>query len=555
MSFFHKAMQAIQMLKLDGWQNASTGLGTSVDKQTHSTYGVEVCLSDDYLDNLYNDPLAARIVNKLPEDALRLGIKFKVADDEGEAVEVEQAILGAAADLHLTEAVDEAATFGRLYGGAAIWPICNDGDPPETPLDVNKLRKISSLLVLDKRELTPYAWDTDPTSPTLGQVVMYMLQPRHRANGASVTRVSTLGTSQYLIHASRLVVFEGAKTTKHMKDRNQGWSLSVLQRPHTVLSRYNMGWAAVSHLLTDASQGVYKVKDLLEALAGDGEAILTRMRIIDRARSVARAVVVDADTESFERMPTSFTGLPDTIREMTVSVAAAADMPVTVMMGQSPAGLNATGESDRGLWDERVQSFRTLKLTKPIERLMFLLMSCKDGPTRGRVPENWEVVWPPLREMTEEQRALIKKTTADTDAVYIQNQVMTPEEVALTRFTSMGWSAETTIDTSVRLAVLEADRKLALGTPADPEAVTPEAEKTLVLTPSATAAIVTVNEARVQSGLPAVPWGKITIAEYMAANSSVVAEAANAEAGAPRLDSHEDANTLRAVLRWLSKTA
>ncbi len=58
--------------------------------------------------------------------------------------------------------------------------------------------------------------------------------------------------------------------------------------------------------------------------------------------------------DSFTRVQTPLTNLSDILDRFATRLAAAADMPVTLLMGMSPAGLNATGESDRAFFYDRV---------------------------------------------------------------------------------------------------------------------------------------------------------------------------------------------------------
>jgi hypothetical protein len=51
--------------------------------------------------------------------------------------------------------------------------------------------------------------------------------------------------------------------------------------------------------------------------------------------------------------------------------------------------------------------------------------------------------------MSDKEQADLRKTTADTDVAYINAGVLLPEEVALSRFGSGTWSAETAVDLAV----------------------------------------------------------------------------------------------------------
>lgn len=58
---------------------------------------------------------------------------------------------------------------------------------------------------------------------------------------------------------------------------------------------------------------------------------------------------------------------------------------------------------------------------------------------------------------TEKEKAELRKIQADIDAIYLSNQVLLPEEVALNRFGSGSFSSETTIDIENRRNILKSD--------------------------------------------------------------------------------------------------
>jgi hypothetical protein len=100
-------------------------------------------------------------------------------------------------------------------------------------------------------------------------------------------------------------------------------------------------------LLTDGPQGVYKIKNLANLLGSNRKAALEdRLQTVEMLRSALRAVVVDTDNESFERQSFSFSGVPDVLDKLMLAAGCGhVPMPATKLMGQSPAGMNATGES------------------------------------------------------------------------------------------------------------------------------------------------------------------------------------------------------------------
>ena len=467
-------------VRVDSWINTVTGLGTQArDKVFSAFFQRSFRLTDQELEDVFNgDDLAAKIAGKVVEDSLRGGYELVIGVDEETSETVAEAAEAAGAvesfledELHATQRVRAAWTWGRLFGGAVLYLVTDEGRdiPQDEPLDEARLRKVLALTVLDKRDLIPFEIYDDPADPKFGAVKTY------RVNSAGPVGNVSAQIVNVTIHETRLIIFEGALTTNRERQSNQGWALSVLQRPYDVLRTFNTSFQALANILQDASQGIFEMEGLIDMIAsGEKEAVQTRMALVDLQRSVARSLVIDAEKEKFSRLTPALTGYPEALEILMLRLAAAADMPVAVLFGRAPAGLNATGESDRLLWAQTVESEQTQVADPTFTRLAQLVFLSSDGPTNGRVPDSWDVVFPPLVHQTETERVDNRKTVAEADKIYVDIGVLIPEEVALNRFKPTGFSAETSIETKERELMLAEEMDRFRGEPAVPPVTGPE---------------------------------------------------------------------------------
>lgn len=439
---FDPIARAVQ--RFDSWLNLLTGVGLNTGR---SALNFEA-RAGDYLDDatlgtLYDlDGLAARIVRAVPQHALRQGLTVTTGDPK-----VESRIRARLDDLDAVSKLRLAWTWGRLYGGGAVFIGADDGRDPREPLNLASIRTVRFVVDVDRRHLMPHTWVTDPQSARFNQPETYQL-----------LRIGGTASQYSIVHATRVIRFDGAECTHDRRLQLQGWGDSVLQRCYTELQQARGANAAVGSLMHEASQGVFKIQNLYGLMAGDKQDILKkRLELMDMSRSIARAIMVDADKESFERTEVgAMTGLVEVMDRFVNFLAAVSEIPVCVLMGQAPAGLNATGDSDIRSWYDAVAAEREAMLRRRAERLVRILMRAQDSPTGGVEPEGWQLVFPPLWQMTPVETATHRKTVADTDAVYIDKGVVTPEEVSLSRFRPEGWSAETSIDVAIRKAAQEA---------------------------------------------------------------------------------------------------
>lgn len=523
-------------MRLDGWVNTATGFGTSRDKSEYGFVLPSRILTDTELSTLYHaDDMAQRMVDVVPQEMFREGFAFETGDPL-----VDAALNDKFDTLEAPAKFAEGARWGRCFGGAGILIGADDGRDSDLPLIPEKADDVAFLYVIDRRLLWPLSYYDEPGHPKLGQPKTYL--------------VTTIGGTHFnttVCHESRLILFRGANTGIRERHQLMGWDMSVLQRVYDVLRSFNTGWKSVETLLVDGNQAIFKMTGLAESLSSGGEEILrARMQAMDLYRSVMRAMVIDADgQESFERQAANFSGIPDTLEKFMLRLAAAVQIPVTILMGQSPAGMNATGDSDFRWFYDRIKAEQTMIAAPKIKRLGKIWLRTRAGQEHtSSAAKMMNVKFPALWTETPSDQATRENTIATRDKTYIDSQVLSPEEVALHRFGSPdGFDREILITQeaiAARKSVLSGD--IAKMTAPETEEVTDplaveesgagapsEGGSMLKLTASDLASIVKVNEARASVGLGPLPGkeGEMTLPQFKATFASTIAAVANAERG------------------------
>jgi phage-related protein (TIGR01555 family) len=435
----------------DSWQNAITGLGTTIDPLTRAMNVPtrQAWQNSQTLETLYyEDDLCAKIVDKPIDAAMRQSWTPELPSADNEASDVKERaerISRRARELKVDELIVEAKRWGRLYGGGAILPILGpESGDVSLPRNQNARPRIQALTVFERDELMPARWYSSPLDPEYGRAASWYIYPKALGTAEDIR---SIGGS---VHTSRLLKFEGLPASKMERQRQNGWSPTVLTRVIDVIRDAQQNWRSVSLILQQSHQAVFALKGLVNMVAnGQGALLQRRMEIVNMARSISRAVLIDAEGEKFDYHSANLSGLDVILDKTWQRVAAAADMPVTVLMGMSPAGLNATGASDTRQWYDTVQSMREQELGPQLERLLRLIAADVGDPE----PAEWVVRWPSLWQMSPTEEAAYRKSVADTDAVYIDRGVVTPEEITVSRFGGGAYSAETVVDLDLRAAV------------------------------------------------------------------------------------------------------
>ncbi len=383
-----------------------------------------------------------------------------------------------------------------MFGRAIVIRGVNDGRDPIAPVNMQTIQTIDFANVVDKRFVAVYQTVQDALSPNYGEPEIFSFT---NSKNGQVT----------YIHASRVILCKGVLTSPTTRSQNAQWDQSVLQAIHEVIRDFQSGWHATAIMMLDANQAVMKIDGFIDMITSGGananQTMETRMQIMDMARSVARSVVIDAESEEFSKQPTLFSGVADMLDRWMARIAAAAETPITVLMGRSPAGENATGESDFQWFYDTIKTDQVNVEEPQLRQFYDLLFAAKAGPFKGKVPDNYSIVFAPLKQQTPKEEAEEQKLRADTDALYIDRNVLTPEEVALSRFLETGYGRKIVIDRDLRLALQNA-----------PDVPTDVSRS--LLTPTDLARVILVNEARAAEGLRPLPGddGSMTVGAFLA---------------------------------------
>jgi len=474
-----KAAQAQSGERSDSWSNLITGLGVmGRDKRTGAIHQAFAISPTDCEEFYRGDDFAARIVEIPAREMTRKGFDVQIQDDDADwSKEAQEAVAQEMTRLEMPEQSREGLKWAGVFGGAALLVGAADGATDALlPLDMDKIQSVEWLTLLDARECIAVNWYGDVAAAKYGKPQVYRIQPLTLDLGAASTlaaeSLSRLelngmfneakaigkGLVRY-VHESRIIRFEGVRITRRQMRRQRGWGDSVYVRSAEEIRDLQTIYDNIAQLMQDVAQAVYKVKGLAEIIssAQGSQQFMARMAALDAARSTIRAMVLDADSEDFERKGTPLGGIAEIIEKFMLRVAAAAEIPVSLLMGQAPAGLNATGDSDIRYFYDRMSSMQERELTPPLQRLCEILFAAKKGPTQGRLPKKWQIVHRPLWQMDDLQQSQVHLAQAQADAIYIDRQVAPPEVIAKSRFGGAKYSLETQIDTGA-LATMKAMR-------------------------------------------------------------------------------------------------
>ncbi len=447
----------------DGWANVLSNLGTTFDKRKHTHIKPAQRFSRMELLELYRgDDVCATLVDLPAREMTRKWIDFQCDDDDdGTAKSAVLDALDGIDSLNARRKTFDALRWSRLMGGAAIIVGANDGQDPIMPLDLDNVASVDFLTTLDRYDLVPWTYYQDPYAPKFGEVELWQIQQIFSAGNAPAP--ASTGTLR-LVHESRVIRFDGVRFQPRDMLYNNGWGDSIFVKVYDTIRDFGSFWSSLLYIAQDNTQSIFRMKNLKEKLAANGGKALIeqRMQMVEMSRSVARAILLDAGTglagdsgESFERQQLTFSGMDAMVDRISQRLAQAMRMPVTLMMGQSPAGLNATGDSDVRWWYDNISCDQEETLKPALMKLVRILLRSKTGPTAGVEPEKWSITFHPLWQMSDSEKADVRLKTSQADALDITNLVLDPSEVAMSRFGGHEYSTTTQLDRVARAKMEE----------------------------------------------------------------------------------------------------
>lgn len=385
----------------DSLTNLVSRMGTERDKSSHSVYGAPV-IDDAQIAAAYRGAWLPRKIVDIPAlDSCRKWRNWQADEKAIEAIEAEEK------RLHVRGKVLEARTKARLYGGAAILIGTGEADQSEE-LNLDRIGTggIKYLTVLTRRQLSAQEIERDPASEWFGKPSRYAINGQ---NG-----------QQVFIHPSRLVIFHGATVADDdlAFGVNMGWGDSVLLAVLDAIKNADSTAANIASLVFEAKIDVIRIPNFMAQIGQPGyeETLLKRYSLANTAKGINGTLLLDKE-EEYETKTASFATLPDVLAQFLQITAGAADIPVTRLLGQSPAGLNSTGEADLRNYYDRISAMQEIEMTPAMFRLDEALIRSATG---GR-DEGIYYTWSPLWQMSDKEKAEIFKTKADAARVLAGN--------------------------------------------------------------------------------------------------------------------------------------
>ncbi len=394
-------------LTYDGFINTltRTGLG-ALNPVSYSSYLYQnFTFNYQELLNLYKSHwVVKRIIDVVAGDMLREGydITSQITPEE------ENALKNLTRSLRINQKLNEGLCWGRLFGGAGGLIVVKGGEDLSLPLDYDtvELDSFKGILIFDCKN------GIYPTGDIIDDIdnIDFGLPEYYNISNDNFHSVK--------VHHSRIIRFEGRKLPMVERASNNYWGASEIEHIREELAkRDNVSWN-ISMLTFMANLRVLKLFGL-ESLQGraNADGISNLQHRIEATNAImnSNGLLVLGENDEFQSFQYSFAGLGECYDRFMMDISGACEIPVTRLFGRSPAGMNATGESDLTNYYDMIREKQESILRPIYEKLlpiMFLSLF-------GKVPEDLNFEFNPLESPNDMEKSdLATKKTGNITQVY-----------------------------------------------------------------------------------------------------------------------------------------
>lgn len=391
----------------DSIQNLNARVGIGAQNQTNgTTYSIDyISRNRLQLEGVYRSSwIGGAAVDCVAEDMTRAGIE--ITADELKPDQIED-IHGAFERLNIWGELCDNIKWARLYGGS-IAVLLIDGQDMQTPLRLETVQKgqFRGLLVLDRWQIQPSLTNlVKEIGPDLGKPKFYTVL----ADGAAL-----MGRQ---VHYSRCIRMEGLTLPYWQRIAENGWGQSVIERLWDRLIAFDSTTQGAAQLVYKAHLRTYKVENLRDIINAGGkvlEGFVKQMEMIRVWQTNEGLTLMDAKDE-FETHQYTFSGLDNVLLQFGQQLSGAVNIPLVRLFGQSPAGLNSTGESDIRNYYDQVAKDQDRQLRPGLFKVLNLVVRSELGIEQ---PRGLQFSFVPLWQLSDLEKATVgqQKTAAIIDA-------------------------------------------------------------------------------------------------------------------------------------------
>ena len=371
------------------------------------------------LQNLAQNGMIRACVSTVADDMTREWVEIRRAGEKDDRIEDDELVSSLSAAMEqmcLKKVFHEAVELVGYEGGALIFIDTGAKDTQlALPLDMSpksaELRKGCSLrfVVIDPVNVAPGTYNADDPL---------------RADYFRPRDWLVLGRR---VHASRLIRLVSNEVPILLRPAYNFFGVPQAQILWDYVQHFQENRTAVDRLLTKFSMTVFKTSMFEGGSifgASDQVRMDERIKFMVQNMSNDGILAIDKNAEDILKLETPLSGLTDIVRQSLELLAAINRTPAVKLLGISPSGFNATGESDLRNYYDHIASMQHKQLFDGIK----CALDCLQLHLYGQIDPNISFSFNALSEEDKQIQASTRKTRMETLSLLLDRDVISVEE-------------------------------------------------------------------------------------------------------------------------------
>jgi phage-related protein (TIGR01555 family) len=253
---------------------------------------------------------------------------------------------------------------------------------------------------------TPLVWNsTDPTAPNFYKPDSWMVLGRPT-------------------HQTRMLRFVSREVPDILKPAYNFGGISLSQLIDPYVARWLRTVNGVNQLINNFS--ILNLRaDLSSVLSGGPSTELTkRMQFFTVTRDNQGFFMSDKENEELTQLAVPLSGLSELQAQAQEHMAAPTHLPLVVLTGITPSGLNASSEEEIEVFHDWNHAMQEAVFTDNIEKVLHIFQLNRYGD----IDDDIVAEFVPLKELVGEAAARVRKMASEAGVAYIQEGVISAEE-------------------------------------------------------------------------------------------------------------------------------
>lgn len=344
------------------------------------------------------------------EHAVRKWIKLTGGSaDQCKAVEEELT------RLDVRTVIEDWCFHDQAYGRGQIFLDFGDADKPAelaTPLrltdsKINKRRPLRAIKAIEP------VWSSPGVYETSNPLKQAFYKPRDWI---------VYGKR---VHHSRLLTMTSRPVSDMLKPSYAFSGLSLVQ----MMKPYVDNWLETRQSVADMVKS-YSILNLRTDMSsvmsgGDCSDLFRRVDMANQMRDNRSMWTTDKDTEELENIAVPLSGLDGLQSQAQEHLASVSRIPLSIYLQITPTGLNATNDGETRNFYADVHSMQE----ENIRPSLTVILQAIQLSVFGELIDGLDFEFLPLWEMSDKDKADIRKADAEADRTYVDAGVVSPEEV------------------------------------------------------------------------------------------------------------------------------